>query len=93
MSAFYHPGAIQLGHLRKFMKAHAFQTLLPDQRIVANGPLEGGAKVRAARAADGALALVYSPQGARFTLAAADETADARPVLVMRRSGVHSIRS
>jgi hypothetical protein len=63
-----HPGATQMGFLRKFMEAHAFHTLVPDQKIVANGPLESGAKIRAARAADGSLAVVYSPQGASFTL-------------------------
>jgi hypothetical protein len=63
-----HPGALQMGHLRRFMEAHAFQTLLPDQRIIADGPTESGGKIRAARAADGTLALVYSPQGASFTL-------------------------
>jgi hypothetical protein len=63
-----HPGARQMGFLRKFMEAHAFHTLVPDQKIVANGPLESGAKIRAARAADGSLAVVYSPQGASFTL-------------------------
>jgi Protein of unknown function (DUF4038)/Putative collagen-binding domain of a collagenase len=63
-----HPGAVQMGYLRKFMETHAFSALVPDQRIVANGPLESGAKIRAARAADGSLALVYTPQGASFTL-------------------------
>ncbi len=63
-----HPGATQMGYLRRFMEAHAFHTLVPDQRIIANGPLEGGAKIRAARAADGSLAVVYSAQGASFTL-------------------------
>jgi Protein of unknown function (DUF4038)/Putative collagen-binding domain of a collagenase len=63
-----HPGATQMGFLRKFMEAHAFHTLVPDQKIVANGPLESGAKIRAARAADGSLAVVYTPQGASFTL-------------------------
>ena len=66
--ALNHPGATQMGYLRRFMEAHAFHTLVPDQRIIANGPLEGGAKIRAARAADGSLAVVYSAQGASFTL-------------------------
>ena len=61
-------GATQMGYLRRFMEAHAFQTLVPDQRIIANGPLEGGAKIRAARAADGSLAVVYLDAGASFTL-------------------------
>ena len=48
-----HPGATQMGYLRKFMEAHASHTLVPDQRVIANGPLEGGAKIRAPRSAMG----------------------------------------
>jgi hypothetical protein len=63
-----HPGATQMGILRKFMEAHAFQTLVPDQRLIADGPIEGPAKIRAARASDGARAVFYSSQGASFTV-------------------------
>ena len=63
-----HPGATQMGYLRRFMEAHAFHTLVPDQRVIANGPLEGGAKIMEARATDGSLVVVYSAQGASFTL-------------------------
>jgi hypothetical protein len=63
-----HPGARQMGLLRRFLEAHAFHTLVPDQRLVANGPLTGPAKVRAARAADGSRVLVYSPYGEAFTI-------------------------
>lgn len=63
-----HPGARQMGLLRRFMEARAFHTLLPDQSLIANGPLTGGAKIRAARARDGSFALVYSPRGEPFTI-------------------------
>jgi hypothetical protein len=63
-----HPGATQMGILRRFMEAHAFQTLAPDQRLIADGPLDGPAKIRAARAADGTRAIFYSSQGAAFTV-------------------------
>lgn len=63
-----HPGARQMGLLRRFMEARAFHTLVPDQRLIANGPVTGGAKIRAARASDGSFALVYSPRGEAFTV-------------------------
>ena len=63
-----HPGAAQMGVLRRFMERHAFHTLVPDQRIVQNAPATGGAKIRAMRAEDGSRVIVYSPQGAGFTI-------------------------
>jgi hypothetical protein len=63
-----HPGAVQMGILRRFMEARAFHMLLPDQRLVADGPRDGPAKIRAMRASDGAFALFYSPRGASFTV-------------------------
>lgn len=63
-----HPGAVQMGILRRFMESHAFQTLVPDQHLIANGPTEGGAKIRAARASDGTLALFYLPRGDSITV-------------------------
>jgi hypothetical protein len=62
-----HPGARQMGLLRRFIEPRLHQ-LVPDQRLVVNGPLVGGAKIRAARASDGSFVLVYSPQGAPFTI-------------------------
>jgi hypothetical protein len=63
-----HPGAAQMGILRRFMEARPFQTLLPDQRLIANGPVAGPGKIRAMRASDGAFALFYSPRGESFTV-------------------------
>jgi hypothetical protein len=63
-----HPGAAQMGVMRRFMESHAFQTLVPDQRLVLNGPTAGGAKIRSARAPDGSMVVVYTPQGAAFAL-------------------------
>ena len=63
-----HPGARQMGLMRRFLEAHAFHLLLPDQALVADGPRSGGAKIRAARATDGSVALVYSPMGQTFTV-------------------------
>lgn len=63
-----HPGAFQMGHLRRFMESLPFTKLVPDQKIILNGPTSGGAKIRAARATDGTFAVVYSPRGEAFTL-------------------------
>jgi hypothetical protein len=63
-----HPGAFQMGHLRRFFEALPFTKLVPDQALILNGPTTGGAKLRAARASDGSFAVVYSPRGEPFTL-------------------------
>ncbi|MFN2284786.1 MAG: DUF4038 domain-containing protein, partial [Anaerolineae bacterium] len=63
-----HPGAFQMGLMRRFFESRPFQKLVPDQSLILDGPAFGGAKIRAARAVDGSYALVYSPRGAAFTL-------------------------
>jgi hypothetical protein len=63
-----HPGAFQMRHLRRLFEAVNVTKIVPDQRIVLNGPTSGGARIRAARASDGSFALVYSPRGESFTL-------------------------
>jgi hypothetical protein len=63
-----HPGAFQMRYLRRLFESLPFTKLVPDQRIILNGPTTGGAKLRAARASDGSFALIYSPRGESFTL-------------------------
>jgi hypothetical protein len=63
-----HPGAFQMGHVRRLFTSRPFEKLAPDPRLVLEGPTFGGAKIRAARAADGSFAFVYSPRGAPFTV-------------------------
>ncbi len=64
-----HPGAFQMGHLRRLMEARNFAMLEPDHgRLVLDAPRQGGAKVRAAVSRDGRFAVVYSPRGEPFTL-------------------------
>ncbi len=63
-----HPGALQVAHLRRLMESVRFTKLVPDQKIILNGPMSGGAKLRSARSSDGSFALVYSPRGESFTL-------------------------
>jgi hypothetical protein len=62
------PGAAQMGHVRRLFESRPFQQLVPDQSIILDGPNYGGAKVRAARAANGSFALIYSPRGEPFTI-------------------------
>ena len=66
--AIEHPGARQMGLMRRFMEAQAFHTLVPDQQIIADGPTRGPGKIRAMRATDGSRVLVYTPRGESFTL-------------------------
>jgi len=63
-----HPGAFQMGHVRRLFERYSFHRLVPDPALVLNGPTTGGAKVRAARATDGAFVLAYSPRGEQFAL-------------------------
>jgi hypothetical protein len=57
-----------MGHVRKLFEAHDYQTLVPGEAFVVDGPGHGGAKIRALLASDGSLAMVYSPRGEPFTV-------------------------
>ena len=63
-----HPGAFQMGLLRRLFTARAFQTLRPAPELILDGPRHGGARVRAACAEDRSLALIYSPRGESFSV-------------------------
>ncbi len=63
-----HPGAFQMGLLRKLFESRPFHLLVPRQSIVLDGPRSGGAKVRAAVSSDNSFAFIYSPRGERFTI-------------------------
>jgi hypothetical protein len=63
-----HPGAFQMRYVRRLFESLPFTKLIPDQRLILNGPTTGGAKIRAARASDGSFALIYTPRGESFTL-------------------------
>lgn len=63
-----HPGAFQMGLLRRLFESRPFHLLQPNQAMILDGPLSGGAKIRAALASDGSFAFVYSPRGEQFTL-------------------------
>lgn len=63
-----HPGAFQMGHLRRLFESRPWQLLVPALGWIASGPRDGGAKIRAAMASDHSFAFVYSPHGEPFTL-------------------------
>lgn len=63
-----HPGAFQMGHLRRLFESRPFEKLEPAPGMILDGPRTGGAKIRAARARDGSFAFVYSPRGEPFTV-------------------------
>ncbi len=63
-----HPGAFQMGLVRRLFESRPFTKLVPDRTLILDGPTSGGAKIRAARASDGSFALIYSPRGERFTV-------------------------
>jgi hypothetical protein len=63
-----HPGAFQMGFARRLFESRPYQTLIPDGSFILDAPSQGGAKVRGARAEDGAFAFVYSPRGLPFTV-------------------------
>lgn len=63
-----HPGAFQMGLVRKLFESRPFQKLVPNQSIIKDGPSTGGGKIRAAVADDGSFAFVYSPRGEKFTI-------------------------
>jgi hypothetical protein len=61
-----HPGAFQMGHIRRLFESRPFHMLEPARSIIVNGARTGPAKIRAARATDGSFAFIYSPRGESF---------------------------
>ena len=63
-----HPGAFQMKHVKTLFDVRPFSKLKPAQSMIKNGPLTGGAKIRAAASNDGSFAIVYSPRGEPFSI-------------------------
>jgi hypothetical protein len=63
-----HPGAFQMGLVRRVFTSRAFEKLAPAPAMIVDGPRAGGAKVRAACARDGSFAFIYSPRGEAFAV-------------------------
>jgi len=66
--ALSHPGAAQMGHLRRLFESRPFGGLVPDQEVLANKPGGGAEHARAARAEDGSFLFVYTPTGRAVTV-------------------------
>jgi len=67
--ALNHPGAFQMGIMKRLFETRPFTKLVPDQNeLVVDGPDSGSAKIRAGLARDGSFALIYSPYGKSFTI-------------------------
>lgn len=62
------PGAQDMAHLRALLESRPYLTRLPDQALIAAGQGRGADHMRAARAEDGAYALIYSATGAPITV-------------------------
>jgi len=58
-----HPGAFQMGHLRRLFESRPWETLQPDQGLLVGPNPPGAGFVRAAIAKDRSFAFVYSPRG------------------------------
>ncbi|MFC1551415.1 glycoside hydrolase family 140 protein [Candidatus Latescibacterota bacterium] len=63
-----HPGAFQMGIVRKLFESRPYQLLVPSTEIIKDGPSTGGGKIRAAVASDRSFAFIYSPRGEKFTI-------------------------
>jgi hypothetical protein len=58
-----HPGAFQMGHLRRLFESRPWEKLVPAQDLVVGPNLPGAGFVRAALASDRSFAFVYLPRG------------------------------
>lgn len=63
-----HPGAFQMGLLKRLFASRPFEKLAPALQMILDGPRSGGARIRAACARDGSFAFIYSPRGEPFTV-------------------------
>jgi hypothetical protein len=58
-----HPGAFQMGHVRRLFESRPWEQLEPDQGLLVGPNPPGDGFVRAAVARDRSFAFVYSPRG------------------------------
>ena len=62
-----HAGAIQMGHMRRFLEKHGFGQLEPAQELLARNT-DGAGHQRVAQSRDGTFVLAYTPLGQPVTL-------------------------
>jgi len=63
-----HPGAFQMGILKKLFTARSFEKIIPNREIILDGPLSGGGKIKAAMSNDSTFIIAYSPRGEKFSI-------------------------
>jgi len=63
-----HPGAFQMGIIKRLFTSRSFDKLVPNKEFIVSGPSVGGAKVKGALANDGTFAFIYTPFGEQFTV-------------------------
>ena len=63
-----HPGAFQMGHVRRLFESRPFHRLQPNDDFIMDGAKHGGAKIRGALASDSSFAFIYSPRGEAFSV-------------------------
>jgi hypothetical protein len=63
-----HPGAFQMGILKKFFTSRPFYKLVPNKQVILDGPTSGGAKIKAALAGDATFLIVYSPRSEKISI-------------------------
>lgn len=64
--AIHHPGARQMGYLRRLMEQNDFTNLIDGGNLLFDAPTSGGERVLARISADSKRMLVYSPYGRQF---------------------------
>jgi hypothetical protein len=63
-----HPGAYQMGILKKLFTTRSFHKIIPRQEIILDGPISGGGKIKAAMSNDSTYIIAYSPRGEKFSI-------------------------
>lgn len=66
--AIHHPGARQMGYLRRLFETRPVSKLVPAQEVLVHPPQSVHGPVRAARAEDGSFVVVYTPVGEPITV-------------------------
>ncbi|MBW4464182.1 MAG: glycoside hydrolase family 140 protein [Pegethrix bostrychoides GSE-TBD4-15B] len=66
--ALNHPGAAQMGYMRRLFESRPYQQLVPDQGLILGNAGEGPEAIRSAVAQDGSFALLYTPMGKAVTV-------------------------